>query len=179
MLQTQSIVPERFEDDEKLVRIIFSPFHINKKDATKITHTAFRPPPDLDEVSVNRLNFTTATFCKQQGKAMNTVTKTFYGLASIRHSIVLQEGAFARISPKTDNPFHADIYYGVVLQRGEPIPAEMSLILKRLAASAHFYPDVNKKSEVWEDGDITQCRFVAINRFIIFFFPKMSITFIV
>ena len=157
MIQTQRIIPEHFEKDEKLVRIIFSPFHLNKKDATKITHAAFRPPPEIDEVSVNRLNFTTATFCKQQGKAMNSATKTFCGLASIRHSVVLQEGVFVRTSPKTDNPFHADIFYGVVLQRGAPMPAEMSLILKRLAASAHFYLDMNKESEVWEGEDVTQC----------------------
>ena len=89
-----------------------------------------------------------------KGKAMNSTTKTFCGLASIRHSVVLQHGAFARISPKFDNPSHADIYYGVILQRGEPLPAEMNLILKNLAASAHFYPDVNTDSADWEGDDV-------------------------
>ena len=74
-----SIVPDLFEDGEKLVRIIFSPFHIDKKDPTKITHVAFRSPSGIDEISVNRLNFTTATFCKNQGQAMNSDAKTFTG----------------------------------------------------------------------------------------------------
>ena len=89
-----------------------------------------------------------------KGKAMNSTTKTFCGLASIRHSTVLQHGAFARVSPKFDNPSHADIYYGVILQRGEPLPAEMNLILKNLAASAHFYPDENTDSADWEGRDV-------------------------
>lgn len=157
MIQTQPIVPDSFEEDEKLIRIIFSPFHIDKKDATKITHTAFRPPPEIDEVSVNRLNFTTATFCKQQGKAMNSATKTFCGLASIRHSAIIQSGASVRISKQPDNPSHADIYFGILLKKGESAPAEMNLVLKNLARSARFYPDVNLDSTIWEGGDISEC----------------------
>jgi hypothetical protein len=157
VIQTQPVVPDYFEEDEKFVRMIFSPFHIDKKDATKITHTAFRPPPEIDEVSVNRLNFTTATFCKQQGKAMNSATKTFCGLASIRHSAVIENGAFVRISKQPDNPSHADIFYGVILKKGEPAPAEINLILKSLARSAHYYPDTDSESDDWNGGDVSDC----------------------
>jgi hypothetical protein len=157
VIQTQPIVPDSFEENEILIRMILSPFHIDKKDATKITHTAFRPPPKIDEVSVNRLNFTNAIFCKQQGKAMNSATKTFCGLASIRHSVVIQHGAFVRISKQPNNPSHADIYYGIVLKKGESAPAEINLILKELARSAHYYPDRNLDSDVWEGGDVSEC----------------------
>ncbi len=151
------VVPDNFKEDEKLVRIIFSPFHIDKKNPTKITHIAFRSPSGIDEVSVNRLNFTTATFCKNQGQAMNSEAKTFSGLASIRHAIVLDLGAYVRITKQETNPFHADIYYGIILQKGEPAPAELNLILKNLARKAYFYPDTHLNSNNWEGEDVNNC----------------------
>lgn len=150
-------VPDIFEEGEKLVRIIFSPFHIDKKNPSKITHIAFRSPSGIDEVSVNRLNFTTATFCKNQGQAMNSLAKTFSGLATIRHKVVIDLGAFVRISKQVDNPFHADIYYGIILQKGEPAPAELNLKMKDLARLAFFYPDTNPNSVEWEGDDVSNC----------------------
>ena len=70
---------------------------------------------------------------------------------------VVETGAFVRISKQLDNPFHADIYYGIILQKGEPAPAELSLVLKTLTKLARFYPDTNPSSTVWEGGDVTDC----------------------
>lgn len=110
-------MPNILGEDEKLVRLIFSPFHIDKKNPTKLTSNAFRPPSGLDAVSVNRLTYSTADACKQQGRIMNSETKAFFGLATIRYKSVLESHAFARASQLDNNLAHADIYFGIVLQK--------------------------------------------------------------
>ena len=148
-------IPDILEEDEKLVRIIFSPFHIDKKNPTKLTPNAFRPPAGLDEVSVNRLSYTTANACKQHGKSMDSANKTFFGLATIRYKAVLACNAFARVSKLDNNPVHADIFLGVVLQKGEPAPAEINLILKELAKNARYFADPDRASVEWLGDDIS------------------------
>ena len=150
-------IPNILGEDEKLVRIIFSPFHIDKKNPTKLTPNAFRPPAGLDAVSVNRLAYTTAGACKQQGRFMNSETKAFCGLASIRYTVVIESKAFARASQLADNPSHADIYFGIVLQKGEPAPAEINFVLKELAAKACYFPDPHKEVLEWLGGDVNDC----------------------
>jgi hypothetical protein len=150
-------IPNVLEEDEKLVRLIFSPFHIDKKNPSKLTPNAFRPPSGIDEVSVNRLFYTTADACKQHAKSMNSDNKTFFGLASIRYTAVLESNAFARVSKLDNNPSHADIYFGVILQKGEPAPAEINLALKELAAKARYFPDPNIVSGAWLGEDISDC----------------------
>jgi hypothetical protein len=140
-----------------LVRLIFSPFHIDKKNPSKLTPNAFRPPSGIDEVSVNRLSYTTADACKQHGKSIDSDNKTFFGLASIRYTAVLEANAFARVSKLDANPSHADIYFGVILQKGEPAPAEINLALKELAAKSRYFPDPNTESATWLGEDISDC----------------------
>lgn len=149
------LIPDILGEDEKLVRIIFSPFHIDKKNPTKLTPNAFRPPSGIDEVSVNRLSYTTADACKQHGKRMNSDFKAFFGLATIRYSDVLASRAFARVSKLEENPAHADIYFGVILQKGEPAPAEINSALKELAMKARYFPDPDKESFEWLGNDIS------------------------
>jgi hypothetical protein len=150
-------IPNILEEDEKLVRIIFSPFHIDKKNPTKLAPNAFRPPSGIDEVSVNRLSYTTADACKQHGKSMDSDNKSFFGLASIRYSAILEANAFARVSKLDNNPSHADIYFGVILQKGEPAPAEINFALKELVSKARYFPDPDRASNMWLGEDISNC----------------------
>ena len=155
MIELFDTIPNILGEDEKLVRLIFSPFHIDKKNPTKLTPNAFRPPAGLDEVSVNRLSYTTADVCKQHGKSMNSTNKTFFELASIHYKTVLACNAFARASKLPDNPAHADIFLGVILQKGEPAPAEINLILKELATKARYFADPNPESIEWLGENIS------------------------
>lgn len=150
-------IPNILGEDEKLVRMIFSPFHIDKKNPTKLTPNAFRPPSGIDAVSVNRLFYTTADACKQQGRIMNSESKTFFGLASIRYKAVLESNAYARASQLEDNPSHADICFGIVLQKGQPAPAEINFALKELAAKARYFPDPDREVLEWLGGDVNDC----------------------
>jgi hypothetical protein len=151
------LIPDILGEDEKLVRIIFSPFHIDKKNPTKLTPNAFRPPAGIDEVSVNRLSYTTADACKQHGQSINSNVKAFFGLATIRYSDVLASRAFARVSKLEENAAHADIYFGLILQKGEPAPAEINNALKELVTKARYFPDTNKESSAWLGDDISNC----------------------
>jgi hypothetical protein len=146
-------VPDNFQEGEKLTRIIFSPFHVDSKNNLK--PEAFRPPPAIDEVSVNRINYTDAHFCKHLGKSMETESKKFRGLATIMHSIVIRNGAFAKVSKIKQNPYHADIFYGIILVKGESVPAELNLIFKNLSKAAKFFPDQNPDKLLWLSEDIT------------------------
>ena len=157
MTPLSDLILDILGEDEKLVRTIFSPFHIDKRNPTKLTPSAFRPPSGIDEVSVNRLSYITANACKRHGKSMNSDFKTFFGLSTIRYTDVLASRAFARASKLEENPAHADIYFGVILQKGEPAPAEMNSVLKELATKARYFPDPNKESLEWLGDDINDC----------------------
>jgi hypothetical protein len=148
-------IPNSFEKGEKLTRIIFSPFHIDKNNRLK--PAAFKSPSEKDEVSVTRINYTDAHFCKKEGKKMETPEKIFQGLATISYEKIVELGAFARVSKLEINPFHADIYYGIIIKKGESAPAELNLILKNISQIAMFFKDINPNSETWEGDDITQC----------------------
>ena len=148
-------IPNSFEKGEKLTRIIFSPFHIDTKN-NKLKPAAFKSPSEKDEVSVTRINYTDAHYCKREGKKMESPEKVFQGLATISYEKVIELGAFVRVTKLETNPFHADIYYGIVLKRGESAPAELNLILKNISQTAIFFKDINPNSETWEGNDITQ-----------------------
>lgn len=148
-------VPNSFEKGEKLTRIIFSPFHIDTKN-NRLKPAAFKSPSGKDEVSVTRINYTDAHFCKKEGKKMETSEKTFQGLATISYEKVVELGAFVRVSKLNTNPFHADIYYGMILERGESAPAELNLTLKNISQFAKYFKDINPNSETWEGEDITE-----------------------
>lgn len=89
--------------------------------------------------------------------SMDSTNKTFFGLATIRYSHILDCRAFARVSKLENNPSHADIYFGVVLQKGEPAPAEINFALKELATRACYFPDPNPASVEWTGEDINEC----------------------
>jgi hypothetical protein len=150
-------IPNTLGEDEKLVRIVFSPFHVDKKNPTKLTRNAFRPPPEIDEVSVNRLSFTTANDCKRNGKVMNSDIKKFVGLASIKYTSIVESNAFARVSKLPNNLSHADIFFGFPLKRGEPLPLQMIPILDALTAKAAYFQDTNQDVDIWTGEDISNC----------------------
>lgn len=142
-------ISEKITDNEKIVRVIFSPYHLNKK-KTRLKANAFRSPYNVDEVSVTRLNFTNPTFCKKQGLKMTNENKKYFGLGVLNAIEIHEAKAFIKSSPIIpDNPFHADIYYGYIQKKGEPLPPEINSIIKELTDRARYYPDPDTKVEKW------------------------------
>lgn len=59
-------LPLEIENSEKIARSIFSPVNVTKSE--KLRTNAFKSPPNIDEVSVNRLDYANATICKKLSK---------------------------------------------------------------------------------------------------------------
>jgi hypothetical protein len=56
-------IPQIIHESEEIVRVLLSPIHINK--STEIKPYAFQPPANSEDISVNRLSYTTLDICKK------------------------------------------------------------------------------------------------------------------
>ena len=148
----QIIIPNNIDDNERLLRNVFSPININVKKNILKTN-AFRPPSNSDEISVNRLNHTTIDFCRKLGvKDQNPDNKrAFFGFAEISAENVKICGADIVYSPiKDKNIFHADIKIGHIMVKGEQPPSEIASIIRELTKKSNLHIDPNPNSEKWE-----------------------------
>ncbi|MCE7042012.1 hypothetical protein [Dyadobacter sp. CY312] len=149
-----SQIPHTIADHETIVRIIFSPINVKflKDGSRQILPNAFRSPADIDEVSVIRLAYSTADFCKNLGKSNEKPSekRRYFGLASITAEQVRSIQADIVSTPKRQNPAHADIKIGFIPKKGEPLPTEYRIKIDELAKRATFYQDPNPESKVWE-----------------------------
>ena len=149
-------VPEIVSPSEKIIRGIFTPLYYDEK-KNKIKSIAFRAPHGKDEVSVLRLNYTNATFCKKhcKEKLQNPNNqKNYYGLAVFYASKVFGIGADFKYTPLDGLPMHVDIAYGYISVQGEPFPVELRIMIDKLIDSVSFYKDENLNSELWEGAEL-------------------------
>jgi len=154
-----SQIPDTIQDDEKLVRIIFSPYHVRFNKKTKeikgIKNSAFHSIPEMDEVSVTRIKFSSLDFCKTQAKEMennanqNGGNKEYQGFAIVKYLDVINANAFVKVTPTINNSAHADIYYKFVKKRGEAYPAEINLIIEEIVNKTSFLKDPSPDEERW------------------------------
>lgn len=151
-------IPNQITDNERIVRSVFSPINVNKKG--KLRNNVFQSPPEKDEVSVNRLNFTTPTFCKKLSQQIEQPQhkRTYFGLAVLTAKEIRETEADIVASPiKTDiidNPFHADIKIGYIKKRGETLPTEFRLKVLEMTKKARFYLDNDLESEEWNGEEL-------------------------
>lgn len=155
-------IPPDFQETEKISRTIFSP--INLKANLKLKNNAFTTPAGMDEVSVNRLDFTTSHFIKKISKmiASPEADRSYYGIAILdvgdiykcNSSIVYSPNFIQEKSEKVENPYHSDIKIGFVKEQGKPLPAEFNYKVDSMVKLARFYHDKNPESEHWESGDL-------------------------
>lgn len=151
-------IPNTIDDNEKIVRFVFSPINVNKKG--KLKPNAFKSPAGIDEVSVNRLDYTTADHCKQLAKKIeNHLNKrAYFGLGVLLTSEIRAEKAEVVYSPIVEkeryNPFHADIKIGCIRKKGESLPAEYNFIVNNLTKKARLYSDPNPLSDNWEGDEL-------------------------
>lgn len=155
-----SEIPLHIENSENIIRSIFSPINLNKKKNTLLANT-FRPPPDLDEISVNRLDFTSLNFCKKVSKKIEQPEKerSYFGLALLTAQKIRSSNSDIIYTPKSGtgeiyNPFHSDIKIGYIPQRGIPLPAEFMEKVQALTGSAKLFIDPDPTSETWDGEDV-------------------------
>lgn len=152
-------LPEKVDDVEKISRSIFSPINVNKSNQLKTN--AFRSRKDEDEVSVNRLDYTTPNFCKAFSKKIEQPdnNRNYFGLAILSTEEIRNIDADVISSPVKEpkeliNPFHADLTVGYIVKKGEEIPAEISYKVKKITQTARFYKDPNPTDLNWTGNDL-------------------------
>jgi hypothetical protein len=151
-------IPPTVGDAEPLIRIVFSPYHVEMKEGqvSKIKKEAFYPPKSSNEISVIRLGYTTLAFCQARGRAMSRPGGSFVGFAQTMTVQVRQQPNtevvaspldaqdfplpnFAEIFTDTPGtPSHADIVYDFRPTHEEPLPQQFKLAAKAIASSAIF-----------------------------------------
>lgn len=151
-------LPQYIDDTERIVRSIFSPVNIHPKKGTVLAN-AFKPRANEDEVSVNRLNYTNADFCKKISKKIEQPLnkRLYFGLAVLAAEEIRSAKADVIYSPiylpvENLNPFHSDIIIGYMPEQGKPMPGEFQEKVNNLAKKARLYEDANPSAINWE-GD--------------------------
>ena len=154
-----SDIPKEISDNERIVRSIFSPIYLNK--SKKLRPSAFKSPAEKDEVSVNRLEFTNADFCKRISKEIENpeVKKNYFGLAVLHAKEIRDVDAEVVYSPILEpkskiNRFHSDIKIGIVRRKGEQLPAEFQLKVSKLSSLARLYEDTHPNDENWKGPEL-------------------------
>lgn len=152
-------IPKTIYDEEKIIRSIFSPINVDK--SNKLRANAFKSPPNIDEVSVNRLNHTTSDFCKRLSKKIENPenNRLYFGLALLIANVIRTLKAEVVSSPIEEpkemfNPYHADIKIGFAYRPGDQLPAEFNYKIQKLADSAIFHIDPNPSSSNWEGDEL-------------------------
>lgn len=150
-------VPSEIKDEEKIVKVIFNPLNVNKKGGLK--PNTFRCPND--DLSVNRLNFTTLDLCKCQGielekKASIEIAsqKKFFGIALIFAKQIRSFSIRILYKPVFGNKAHAEIVTGVRREIGEAMPAQYIYLTEMLADASRIYKDSDTKKRKWISNEV-------------------------
>ncbi len=149
------ILKNEFSESEKIVRSIFSPINVNKA-GTRLLPNAFRSPPGIDEISVNRLSYTNTDFCKRHGKSIENpeAKRSFYGLALLYVRQILSTKSKVEYTPKPDNMYHSDIKIGFVPQKAQQLPPEFQKKVRELTEKSKLFIDDNPVSNKWGGSSI-------------------------
>jgi len=124
-------LPITIEDNEKIIRAIYSPINLHRKHKERLNNNFYKPPYDSNEVSVNRFDFTDAVFLKALAKQFQNPEhrRTYFGFVMLDADEIRANQLDIIYSPLTEpviNPFHADIIFEHTVKRGEQLPAEVS-----------------------------------------------------
>lgn len=140
------LVPLEVEQDERIIRAIYSPYHVDKHN--KVKHQAYDPSPGTDEVSTMRLEHMGAPLCRRKAKSFQTPKKILAGLAVLRVETIVSEGICV-VDSRRQFCGHADIRFLIPelakLRKGEPPPPDVGKRLKdlkdKLVKSSTFFSD--------------------------------------
>jgi hypothetical protein len=146
------------ENDERLVRAIYSPYHVDKHSRPK--HQAYDPTPGTDEVSTMRLEHMGAGLCRAKARSFQNPKKVLAGLAVLRVETVKLLG-MGVVDSRRHFCGHADIRFLIaelaVAKKGEPPPPEVGKRLKdlkeRLVKSSTFFSEAHPNRPNWRNRD--------------------------
>lgn len=149
------MLPSNVADAETIIRVIKDGgFHLTPRRNLKVQ--AFESPANRDEVSVLRLDYSSADRCKHWGATrVHTATAPYAGLAAFRATAVVDCGSKIVSSPVEGCVEHANIKHGYV--RPDPREAgtaeDVEQLRKRLRECflprVRFYDDPERASSYW------------------------------
>ena len=146
-------IPSFIDEHEEIVRVLLSPIHINKNE--EIKPYSFQPPVNSQDISVNRLSYTTLNDCKKQGLLMQNDRNFFWGVGIMSVNSIKEVGFNLVYSPIlnhpqfSDNLAHADIKIGYVKQSEIPLPIDITLKIKELIKKIRLEKDSNPMLVTW------------------------------
>lgn len=154
-------IPSIVEHHEKICRTVYSPFNLKGKNSSTLDPNLFKTPYDIDEVSVNRLDYTNANFCKKLSKKNEnpTARKNYYGFAILNQEEILSCDCETVYSPikkprSKKNIFHSDLKVGYTPIKGVPWPTHITKKITDLTKKARCYPDPDITSAKWNGGTL-------------------------
>ena len=150
------LIPRQVDDGERIVRAIYSPYHLDKK-KRRITREAYEPTPSTDEVSIMRLEHMGTFFCKRKARSFEHSHKKYQGFAVLRTSAVRASDMDVSDS-RQHYCGHGEIRLMVEELRGrepqEPLPPQLGKRVKelkdRLKDSSHYVADPFPNSRWWK-----------------------------
>jgi hypothetical protein len=145
-------IPIPVADDERIVRAIMVPAHLDQKGRLK--RAAFRPAPETDAVSAMRAEYMTETDCKVHAKKAANPNAKYVGFAKISAREIRECGSEV-VDAREDFFGHAHICHGIASPpRGEPLPPQILKQLEErldcLRNKSRFIPDSNIESDTWD-----------------------------
>jgi hypothetical protein len=153
--------PVRVSSDERILRAIYSPFHVGKNNRLK--HQAFDPTPKTDEISVMRLEHMGECLCKSKAKSFENPAKKkkYRGFAVLRVSTV-RDSDMDVVDSRKYYCGHADVKLRLpelyAAEPGEPMPPELGKRLKDLKAalllSSNYEVDQHPDLLRWLGGNL-------------------------
>jgi hypothetical protein len=150
--------PNEIDDDEKIIRAIYSPINLHKN-KSKINNNFYKPRAGEDEISVNRLDYTTPVFLKNLAKAFQNIEggRNYFGFSLLKASEIRENKfrvEFSPIKEPIENPYHADIKINFTVEKGVPLDSELSHKIKNLTVQSRFYPDPQPDSIEWNGSEL-------------------------
>ena len=156
-------IPSWISDKERIVNIVFSP--LNFRTNGTLLPNAYKCKRGGDDLSVNRLDFTTLNSCKRQGlelekNAKNIKGKFFFGIALLFAKEIRQYADVfsSPIAGFNGNKAHAEIRTGFILIAGEVAPSEYNYITDELAKKSRIYKDHNTTSKQWQSSNSAEIK---------------------
>ena len=150
--------PNEISGNEKIIRAVYSPINLHKN-GEKVNNSFYKPRAGEDEISVNRLDYTTPVFLKKLAKHFENTkeSRSYFGFSLLKASEIEDSGlrtVYSPLSEPIDNPFHADIKIDYVVKKGIQLPSEISHKIKNITTKSRFYSDPNPESIEWKGNEL-------------------------
>lgn len=151
-------LPNKISSKERIARAVYSPINLHNN-GERVNNGFYKPKAGEDEVSVNRLDFTTPVFLKELAKFFESPKnrRSYFGFSLLKASEIESNElriVYTPLKEPVENLFHADIKIDYVVEKGVQLPAEISYKIKKITEKSRFYRDPNPDFKEWNGEDL-------------------------